>query len=240
MIRFSPIRNAPDAELASYLAGFGIVEVNLADAPMALWRLSLDTPNAGLGSGSLDDFERERASRLSTGWLSRRYIAAHAAVRTILAAYTGVQPHDVRIDRLPTGKPVIANMRGLHFSLSHSDAVGVVAVAFGNPVGVDVELVRPVGASVLERMSCTPREIRALARLRPSTRDAAFLSLWTAKEAFLKAQGVGLATDPRTIDAWDILQYGHFERDEYDIRPFVVAPEYIGAFAFRSNSRISI
>jgi 4'-phosphopantetheinyl transferase len=61
-------------------------------------------------------------------------------------------------------------------------------------IGVDLELLgEPLEPAwnVLH-----PREQQALRALRPNERHAAFLQLWTAKEAYLKALGLGLRREP--------------------------------------------
>lgn len=67
-----------------------------------------------------------------------------------------------------------------------------------SPVGVDVELVGPAQEPAWNMLS--PREQAALRRHPAEDRWPAFLALWTAKEAYLKAIGLGLSREPRTID----------------------------------------
>lgn len=81
------------------------------------------------------------------------------------------------------GKPRLADRDVPHFSLSHSGHWAVCAVA-DHPVGVDVEL--PRCTSALARRHFHPEEVAAAATADDLCR------LWTAKEAFLKALGVGL------------------------------------------------
>jgi 4'-phosphopantetheinyl transferase len=63
-------------------------------------------------------------------------------------------------------------------------------------VGVDVEPVRafPDAAAVVERFF-SPRERQAYRACAPGERLAAFFTLWTRKEAYVKALGLGLSLD---------------------------------------------
>ena len=45
---------------------------------------------------------------------------------------------------------------------------------------------------------CSPEEIEELRGTAPGQRERRFLELWTLKEAYLKALGVGLARSPRS------------------------------------------
>lgn len=111
---------------------------------------------------------------------SRRAMAAALAARSI--------PADARIAKTVLGKPYLADYPGVQFNLSHSGPWGACAVS-EEPVGVDVELVRPLRQNVAGRFF-TPTEQTFLAR-QPNP-EQAFFRLWTRKESFLKALGKGL------------------------------------------------
>ena len=73
-----------------------------------------------------------------------------------------------------------------------SRGLAAAAVTAIGQVGVDLEPVRPVAALVLARRWFPAPEAAWLAQLPPGQRDAAFLALWTQKEAIAKALGTGL------------------------------------------------
>lgn len=114
-----------------------------------------------------------------------------AALRTLLGRYLRSSPISVPIEIEPAGKPFVEG--GPHFSLSHSGDMGLIAVA-SDRVGVDIEKVRafPNAAALVERFFST-EESQQFAALPESLRNTAFIRGWTAKEALLKAAGVGLA-----------------------------------------------
>lgn len=88
--------------------------------------------------------------------------------------------------------------------LSHSDRWVAVALSRPGRIGVDIEAIRSVSMS-LERRCLTAYEMAWLNEVEPGpTRDRRFFRVWTAKEAYLKALGVGLSVDPRdvTIDCY--------------------------------------
>ena len=148
--------------------------------------------------------ERERASRFRLPGAGERYLAAHGALRLILAGYLARDPLSVCLSADERGKPFLEDMTttgDLQFNLSHSGTLALVAVARGRQVGVDVEQLRhmPDLDGVAERI-CTPAERSALGALAESHRESAFFALWTRKEAFAKATGEGIGAIARGLD----------------------------------------
>ena len=81
------------------------------------------------------------------------------------------------VERSPRGKPFFPGEAGRWFSLSHSGGIALCALSEDGPVGVDVELLR-----------------RAPRRLAGDLEDEAFFWLWTAREATVKRQGLGIGS----------------------------------------------
>ncbi|UQX05396.1 4'-phosphopantetheinyl transferase superfamily protein [Streptomyces sp. RerS4] len=147
----------------------------------------------------LDARERRRAASLHRYADRRCYVAAHVALRVLLGAYLGLAPERVRLVREPCpccgephGRPAVAGA-GLHFSLSHSGDLALLAFA-ASPVGVDVQ-VTGAGGDVAEEVRGVlhPREEAELARCDAASRMDAFARAWVRKEAYLKGLGTGLA-----------------------------------------------
>jgi 4'-phosphopantetheinyl transferase len=87
----------------------------------------------------------------------------------------------------------------LDMTLTHSGGWIATAVSQTGRVGIDVEGVRDIAPS-LARRCLSHTELDWLGRAAgAATRNHRFCRLWTAKEAYLKAVGVGLAADPREI-----------------------------------------
>ncbi|MFI6858428.1 4'-phosphopantetheinyl transferase family protein [Streptomyces sp. NPDC050421] len=144
----------------------------------------------------LDDGELDRAARLVVAADRSCYVAAHVALRLLLGARLGVAPGAVPLTREPCpscggphGRPATGG--GVHFSLSHTRGVALLAFA-DVPVGVDVEhLPKPAVVSEIAGQ-LHPAESRELAGLPEEQRPVAFGRVWTRKEAYLKGEGIGL------------------------------------------------
>jgi 4'-phosphopantetheinyl transferase len=145
--------------------------------------------------------ELERAARYHREVHRSAFLAVHTALREILGAALGVDPASVAYELGPHGKPSVAGTGGLHFNLSDTDGLALVAVSAEGPLGVDVECRRPSPRilEVAERFFSS-REVAALEALEPAERPAAFYRIWTRKEAFIKALGTGLARGLETFD----------------------------------------
>jgi 4'-phosphopantetheinyl transferase len=157
----------------------------------------------------LDDAERERASRFATEELRQRWALGRGAARHILAGCLGIAAGDVPIVARPCtacgarhGKPALAPPADdLRFNVSHTRERLLIAVAERREVGIDAEPAdrAPTLVSTAHTWLAEP-ELQAVERLTPAAKDRALLRLWTAKEAYLKAVGVGLNADLREVE----------------------------------------
>ena len=194
------VRLAGRIGLADLLARPGRLEPPVP-GEVAVW--SLLVPDAlavpPLFMASLDPDERARAGRFVRERDRRCFIFSHGAARCILAAATGLAPADVAFGRSPQGKPHLLG-RNLAFNLSHSGACTLVAVAVGAPIGVDVEALRPLDrADDLVARFCSDAEGQAYLARPEKRRTEAFFTLWTRKEAYVKALGGGLSIPLRAF-----------------------------------------
>ncbi len=168
-----------------------------------VWTIALEDADPDHGTLSAD--ERVRARRFRFDADRRRFVAAHAALRSVLAGYLDAAPASVVFTTGPRGKPMLdAAIHGaaLRFNLSHSHELALVVVARDRDVGIDVERMRvlPELPGIVARFF-SAAERATLDRLPPDHRLHAFFRLWTVKEAYLKACGDGLA---RGLDQLDV------------------------------------
>lgn len=178
----------------------GVRELPAAGA-VDLWLVDTTAETPGTDAlDVLDADERRRAAAFHFDRHRVRYVAAHLALRGILGERLGRAPGDVRFTRLacpgcggPHGRPALADAPDLHFSLSHSGDLALVAVGPA-PVGADVEELP--SAKVAEELTAVlhPRERAELAALTaPEARRLAVARAWVRKEAYLKGLGTGLS-----------------------------------------------
>ena len=122
---------------------------------------------------------RDDAVRSAVGALMLARMAAHALGSVAEPA----------IARTECGKPYVVGHPEVQLSLAHSGQV-IACASANEPVGVDVEEVRPIDFADFDSW-LTERERRSIADAADPVRE--FYRIWTAREAFAKRDGRGLA-----------------------------------------------
>jgi 4'-phosphopantetheinyl transferase len=157
-----------------------------------LWRLNLDGDEEARFC-LLSDSEQARAERFHFERDKRRWITGRSLLRVILGRSLGAAPETLSFEMGPWGKPGLPGC-SLRFSMSHSGGAALLALAWQQEVGVDMEAVcRDFSAEELAPQVLSARERAWLRERAPEQRSRAFLTLWTAKEAYVKATGQGLS-----------------------------------------------
>ncbi len=147
--------------------------------------------------GFLSPDELQRRARFRFGRHRHQFLVSRAPLRTTLTYYQpSVSPQDWRFELNMHGRPRISGDAGreLDFNLTHTDGCIVVAVSRIEMPGVDIEaLERTDDVIDLARQFFAPSEIVDLLKLEPALQRRRFFDLWTLKEAYLKARGLGLS-----------------------------------------------
>lgn len=168
-----------------------------------VWALNLDATPVQREWDDLSAEECARARRFVFPRDRDRYVRAHATMHTLLGAYTGTTAAEIRLITTSRGKPELSpeqNANAIRFNLSHSAGVGIFAAARGHQLGVDVEVIRPIGTDVAEH-HFSRRELATLGNLANEDWLRGFFRCWTSKEALLKGEGMGLNLP---LDAFDV------------------------------------
>jgi 4'-phosphopantetheinyl transferase len=149
---------------------------------------------------TLSTEEKERAARFHFPADRDRFIAAHGCLRDVLARYLHCRPEQLRFTVNDYGKPAL-NDHKLEFNLSHSDDFALVAITREHKVGVDLERIRPgISSDVIAQQYFSKAEVAELENLALKQREFAFFLCWTRKEAYIKAQGLGLSLPLESFD----------------------------------------
>jgi 4'-phosphopantetheinyl transferase len=138
--------------------------------------------------------ERERWESFRFEEQRREYLTTRALVRCALSHHHPLPPEAWRFQLNSYGKPAIYPDFGLRFNLSNSPGLVVCLIAQKIEVGVDAEpfdraaKIAEVGGEVFSSL-----EITQLEALRGREQLDCALSLWTLKESYIKARGIGLS-----------------------------------------------
>ena len=151
---------------------------------------------------------------------------ARALVRSVLAGYLDAKPEALTFVHGVYGKPELESGGRLRFNVSRSGSFGLLAVTRGREVGVDVEQIDPRRAvgPIADRLfdADEAAELRSLPEARRIRR---FFELWTQKEAYAKALGVGLSVPLerlRPTRGWSLVD-------------LPLGPDHVGALCVRGR-----
>ena len=142
----------------------------------------------------LDDSERARAYRFVLEKDRKRFLTSHALTRQVIGTCVDCDPASLKFEAGVNGKPFLVDRSDeFRFNISHSSDRLLIAVAWGQEVGIDVEKHRPLNGLELAQRFFATGEVADLQSILEHEQHAAFFRCWTRKEAFVKAIGKGLS-----------------------------------------------
>jgi len=218
----------------------------LDEKSVHLWRISIDDYSQEISEYEhlLSEDERAWAGRFHFEADRRRYLISHGVLRTILGSYLNREPKSIRFRTNEAGKPEIIGVPGeqpITFNLSHSGATVLVGVASARRIGVDIELLKSgIDVVGIAEKHFTREELDTLRSKSDDDRYRSFYSLWTCKEAYLKAIGCGLSKGLKTFtlsekeNGWAISRGtsdGQRRTDHWTIRSLRLMDGYAAAVA---------
>ena len=146
--------------------------------------------------------DRRRAAAFESPKDGARFLQIRGFVRDVLSHYGTARPQDIRIriDRL--GRPYLLGASPPSFSISHCGDLVVCAVAScGAKIGIDIEAIprKNTNARGLARRFFTADEAASLGGMNAARASRAFGNLWTLREAYLKARGIGITVSLKAL-----------------------------------------
>ncbi len=170
---------------------------SLQPGEVHLWSASLLTSQDRLPDLEryLDERERARVNRYALQHSRVRFVSARATLKHLLAAYTGYDPFAMRFHLGSLGKPYLPQMSGLvpYFNSTDTQDEAIFAFCQDAEIGVDIEFkTRQVNHPIIAQRKFTSQELAQYHACPAEQRQSFFLSVWTRKEAYGKAIGVGI------------------------------------------------
>jgi len=171
-----------------------------------VWRASLSCSPVELieYEALLSQDELERARRFRFDVHRNRFVLRRGVLRLLLSRYLQIAATDIELEYMPHGKPVLARHHGstLRFNMSHSRDVALFVLCDRREVGIDVEYIQLdfFDHAIPERFFA-PGEAAMLRARTLAQQPEAFFELWTRKEAYVKACGLGLSL---ALDSFEV------------------------------------
>ena len=162
-----------------------------------LWLAWLDKEDPDALWGFLSEDERLRAKRLRSSRNTDRFTVARGILRALLGRTLASRPEQLVFSYGPHGKPELAGglKAKLSFNVSHSGGLVVFAIANGFEVGVDIEEIHPISdLEATASIFLSADDLADLEALPTDRKLERFFTLWTCKEALLKACGSGFTS----------------------------------------------
>ncbi len=192
--------------------------------------------------------ERESEQRFLVEGARRLHVLARGLQRTVLAScLPGAEPAALAFVKNAHGRPALAppfDASGIEFNIAHTEGMVVMAVCAGMQPGVDIENFGKQAPLAAARRHFSDAEVAALEALPAEEQSGRFLRLWTLKEAYLKATGVGIAAGLATVSF-------HFEgggkcrfecaadpdASRWQFQQYALAPDHVVALACPTGPR---
>ena len=171
-----------------------------------LWRANLDLSSVIINkfASSLSADEITRANRFRFEQHRDRFIVGRGILRQLLANYLQIKSDLIIFEYSDRGKPQITsslNQDNLQFNVSHSQDLALYAFNYQRIIGVDLEYIKDnIDYKQLAKRFFNPQEFQLINSYPANQQKTIFFQLWTAKEAYLKATGDGLAGSLDTIE----------------------------------------
>lgn len=155
----------------------------------------------GRAHAVLDDAERACAAAFAFQRDRDLYAFSHGFLRLTLARYLDADARALRFCRDVGGRPELstAGPAPIRFNLSHTEGLVACVVTASAPCGVDVEGFARIDYRRLAASVLNGAERNALMALGDAQRRDRLLEIWTLKEAYLKARGLGLSQPLREL-----------------------------------------
>lgn len=172
----------------------------------------------------LSEREQEKAGRIFIQKDKERYAVSKFCLRTILALYLNKLPNEVEFIFHEHKKPTV---NGVEFNISHTGDYVLIAIS-PKPVGIDLEFLNDEFdfKSILD-ITFSKKEIDFIGGkdINPTN----FYTMWTRKEALLKASGEGVSDNLHLIDCLG----EYLERNEvvFKMRTFMIEERYVASIA---------
>lgn len=173
--------------------------------------------------------ERLKGEGQKETWLSCR-----ASLRLILATILNVNPKFIELKKGKCGKLYIANSN-LFFNVSHSKNAFLIGLSNKGRIGIDIEIL--TGFEDLPSLVNFAFSKEEAKYCHYGESPNLFTKVWTLKEAFLKAVGVGLVDNLSDISVMgnlnnDILHFAMHQKT------FLCPNGEIGSVVYRKNKPI--
>lgn len=239
--RIATTTNHPPASRAASLQLELTMPRRLVSAPSAQHHACMI---AAAASPACNATESLRDDEIHVWHFAYQRADGRAPLLVLLARYVGGEANAIHLANGEHGRPRFAPAPdpALDFNWSHSGDHAAVALARHVAPGIDLERLRErSNALPLAQRFFHPDEVAMLAALPAAERSTAFLELWTAKEAVLKATGRGIAFGLHRLQVTRepprLTWLDGDDANAWQLQRLQMGDAYVAALAWRGGAR---
>lgn len=188
-----------------------------------------------LNDSYLSENEKKRTEQFSNDIDAFLFAVRHNLLRLILSGYLKCNPSEIRFGANPFNKPFIAFPKTpLQFNISVTSNRFIATLSMRHPIGIDLELIIQIkDIDQLIADYFTKNESDWIYNHSGDETIPAFFSLWTKKEALVKAIGQGLSIPLNKFEVLSVNPVA-FGSNEWYIKPLNIYDDCSAAIAINS------
>lgn len=178
--------------------------------------------------------ENKHADSINSQETKLRFLAGRRLLRGTLSGWLEIAPEEISLIVGEGGKPFLSELADLHFSISHSGDLVMIAFA-SSPLGVDLESERSVDTVALARRFFSWQEASLV---ESDGTNEGFFRLWTCREAAIKGDGRGMSAllkTTRVLPGDEVPLRVVTGKEEWNTYPWKMDGGYHGALALRGK-----
>lgn len=177
-----------------------LLNISLAPGDLHLWITSLKHSINQIEELKrvLSKEELLRSQKFKVKKVQEEFIVGRGILKKILGRYLNRSANEIELDYEAMGKPKLTeNLQNIcpeiAFNLSHSHGFALYGITSNAYLGVDIEhRDRELNFEELAHRFLSPTEALEIKNAQELDKKKCFYTIWTKKEALLKALGVGL------------------------------------------------
>lgn len=177
----------------------------------------------------LSSAEIEKANRYIKNIDAKTYIVSRYFTRVILSTFLKKPPLEIQFQKVLNQKPFVD---GIEFNISHSGNYVLLAVS-PDPIGIDIEFLNPNFNVESLTNDCFDTSEYAFI-MQGANCQINFYTLWTRKEAILKASGEGIVDNLQSISIME--KYATRIGISYEITSNLIDNSHIMSLAVKENN----
>ncbi len=206
-----------------------------------IWSVNLNEVNTNKAQmiNELSADENLRFNKFLISDDALRYTKVHYTTKNILSNY--INKNEIIIKRDFNGKPILSNSNSnnIYFNISYRKNLLLVAISNQEQIGIDVEQISELMYVEDLINSCfTKKEKKLIFNCQNKNNQIEKIcQLWTLKEAYVKALGIGLT---KPMNSFEVCDFNNMNKNN-KTKSFTLQPihlknnlEYRAAFAVKA------